>query len=406
MAQSFSVSEQVRIEIRGCRDRVTVMGWDDVRSVVTDVAARQDGDSIFVEEARRVGLRVPRTASVSIADCDADVRVEGLAGRVELASIDGDVVLRGLTEAVIRDLDGDLVAKGVGSLTGAGRWDGDAALRGIEQLQIAQVEGDASLGDVGTVTIETIEGDLNIRGLRGALRLGQVDGDVTLHDAAGDLNLARVDGDFVAQGVRGNVDAPEIDGDAVLSLDEVKGVLLRADGDVVLNLPIGTNAEIELDVPHGDWVARAGIRIIEQDEHHMRGTLGSGGPKVQLESLHDDIVVRAGGIPGPRAEFSEEFRAPFVEMGQEMAEMGQRIAQEVRQSVHESLTRSGFRSHGSYEFRHHRKRRHQHHAPEETVEPEPSGPVAGSPERRAILDAIARGELSVDDAIRKLRGEE
>lgn len=42
---------------------------------------------------------------------------------------------------------------------------------------------------------------------------------------------------------------------------------------------------------------------------------------------------------------------------------------------------------------------------EAPAEEKPRGPVAGSPERKAILDAIARGELSVDEAIRKLTGE-
>ena len=160
---------------------------------------------------------------------------------------------------------------------------------------------------------------------------------------------------------------------------------------------------------HGDWVARAGIKIVEQDEHHMRGTIGSGGAKVQIESLHDDVVVRAGSAKEPHFEFSAEFHAPFAEMGQEMAQMGQRIAQEVRESVHESLARSGIGHHGRHEFRHHHEHRRHHHpeeAPEMPSEEWPSGPVAGSPERQAILDAIARGELSVDDAIRKLRGED
>jgi hypothetical protein len=44
--------------------------------------------------------------------------------------------------------------------------------------------------------------------------------------------------------------------------------------------------------------------------------------------------------------------------------------------------------------------------PEPPQEVKSSGPAAGSPERQAILDAIARGELSVDDAIRKIRGED
>jgi len=43
---------------------------------------------------------------------------------------------------------------------------------------------------------------------------------------------------------------------------------------------------------------------------------------------------------------------------------------------------------------------------QEPVQAAPRGPAPGSPERQAILDAIARGEMNVDDAIKKLTGEE
>lgn len=407
MPQTYNVTEDMHLDIRGCRDRVTVMGWDQARSMVADAAARQEGNTFIIENARRLTVRLPRTASVTIADCEADVRVEDLAGRVQLANVRGDVILRGLAQALVRDLDGDLVAKGIAVLTGEGTWDGDAALRGItERLEVNEIDGDASLGDMGAVILHDLDGDLSIRGVRSSLQIGDVQGDVDIRGVDGDLNIARIEGDFALAGVRGVLDAPEIKGDAMVTIDAITSVVLTAGGDVVVNLPSDANADIELDAPHGDLVARGNIQVLESDEHHLRGKLGTGGAPVRIESLHDDLIVRTGAA-APRTEYGPrpfaEFGAPFVELGQDFAqmgrEMGRRIAEETRESVEKSLTESGLR-------RRARRSDERSEASETPTEDAPKGPVPGSPERKAILDAVARGELSVDEAIRKIKGEE
>ena len=455
--QTFSVSENVKIQIRACQNRVTVVGWDDARTVAADYAARQEGDTIFVENASKVTLRVPRSASVTISDCEADVRVDDLAGHVELVNIGGDVALRNLRgetiardvdgaliakgvvslrgegkwkgdvalrdvknvqtaevegaasvndvdTAVIRELEGDLVAKQVKSLKGKGTWEGDAVLRSVESAEIEEIEGDASLGDVGTITIQTLGGDLAAQGVRGALTVDEVKGDVSLRDVGGRVALEHVGGDFIASGVRDAVSATDIEGDAIVSFDTVAGLTLCAEGDVVINLPEKADAEVVLDAPRGDLVARAGIKVIEEDESHLRGTIGNGGVKIQAESTNGDLIVRQSGTI-TCCEETEPHGRPF-------ARMGQQIAAEVRQSVRESLGDMRFpeghhRRH--FAFRIHRHDRRHDYEPEpreERVEEKPRGPGAGSPERKAILDAIARGELSVDDAIKKLTGED
>jgi hypothetical protein len=97
-------------------------------------------------------------------------------------------------------------------------------------------------------------------------------------------------------------------------------------------------------------------------------------------------------------------------MGREYAEMGQRIAEQVRESVRQSLDESGIHGHGRHRHFGFHFGRHRHGVdfePRETRgEEKPRGPAAGTPERQAILDAIARGELSVDEAVKKLIGEE
>ena len=444
MSQTFTVSENVRVQIRACRNRVTVAGWDDAHSISVDQPARQEGDTIIVEGATKVSVRVPHTASVVIDDCHADVRVDDLAGNVVLANIRGDLALRNLRgETHARDIDGDVIARQVVSLKGEGKWDGAAALHEVKTFQADEIEGDlvlrgadtatirqvdgdvvlerveqaqinkignsAHLDNIGTVTLQNLEGDLTARGLRGVLTVEAVGGDVNLRDARGRVAIAKIEGDFIASNTQGALDVPEIEGDAVISFDQVAELNLRAEGDVVLNLPADANAELEVDAPEGNIVVRADMKAIGEDENHLRGTLGSGGVKLRVESTEGDVIVRGSGAGERRhhREHRQHQREYYRQYAARYAEMGRRIAEEVRESVHASLAEAGIHEH---------RRKHYWRvgvgidgdevAPrEEPAEEKPRGPVAGSPARQAILDAIARGELNVDDAIKKLRGE-
>src|SRR5512142_1693944 len=169
--QTFTVSQAPQIRVHACKDRVTITGWDDERRVAVDGMARQEGDTILVENAEKVTLRVPRTANVSITGCQADIRLDDLSGPIELADIEGNLALRNLGgEVLVRQLEGDLVARGVASLKGEGTWEGDVSVRGTQNLQVQEIEGDIALNDVGAVALEKIDGDLSVRGVRGGLR--------------------------------------------------------------------------------------------------------------------------------------------------------------------------------------------------------------------------------------------
>jgi hypothetical protein len=121
MNQTLNVSENTRVEIRACRNRVTIIGWDDPQ-ISCDQPVRQDGNTIFVEGATKVNLRVPRAMPITLDDCRADVRAEDLTGELVLTNIRGDIALRNLRgETRIGDIDGSLVARRVTSLKGFAR---------------------------------------------------------------------------------------------------------------------------------------------------------------------------------------------------------------------------------------------------------------------------------------------
>lgn len=417
--QTFRVSGQPHIQIRGCQDRVVVIGWDDAQAVAVRGPAQQEGDTIRVENGERVELRVPRSADVDIAQCDADLRLDNLAGRIELAQIGGDVALDRLSgETRVRDLDGDLVARQVASLNGEGPCEGDVVLRETAHAKLSDVRGDVSLVATGTVTIHALGGDLTAHDVRGALILEDVRGDVHVRGLEGELRLDHARGDLMASAVNGTLEARDVGGDAVVSLLSIHELHVRADGDIVLSLPQEASAQLELDAPRGDVLTHAPLHDVQQDQGHLVGAMGNGGPQVKAESRRGDIIVQLGGEgrPGERRHHEHQHHHPA---GDEFASMGHRIAAEVHASVRQSLQESlgefwTRRGHGRRKWG-----RWTPGAPAgdepaaggespsaaSAPEDKPHGPAAGSPERQAILDAIARGELSVDEAIRKLTGE-
>jgi DUF4097 and DUF4098 domain-containing protein YvlB len=388
--QTYAVPENVRIEIRNCHNRVTVNGGEDARTVVANGSARQDGDTLVFENMNKVLVRVPRTATVCITDCDADVRVDDLAGRVEIVRVDGDLALRNLRgETVVGQVDGDLAIKNVSTLQGQGVWNGDVAIR---ETSIAK--------------LETLDGDLSVWGNRELLVVKEIDGDVNLREMNGRVIINHIGGDLIASEFKGGLEVADIRGDAIVSLVQAAEVKMVAKGDIVLRLPENIDADIELDAPHGDLIARHDIQVIEEDEQHLRGTIGNGGIKIQVESTHGDLILE-GQQPMRHLHFAR--------MGQEIAEQvhaslgdvprGHVIAEQVRESVRASL--GDWKRHGRHRVI---IRKHPHPDEDETtfeepIEETPPKPTLTSAERQAILDAIARGELSVDDAIKKLRGE-
>ena len=130
-------------------------------------------------------------------------------------------------------------------------------------------------------------------------------------------------------------------------------------------------------------------------ENHLSDSLGTGGTKIRAESARGDLILRACGGGRHRAH-------RVVVRSDEFADRGQRIAQEVHESVRESLKGWRAQAHPRVKIKKHWGRWHpredDEHEEEVRAEERPRGPKPGSSERQSILDAIARGELNVDQA--------
>jgi DUF4097 and DUF4098 domain-containing protein YvlB len=182
-------------------------------------------------------------------------------------------------------------------------------------IEASGVTMDVDVEDVGgTVSINSVEGTVTVRGGQGNVALNAVDGDVTLERAEGNLALNSVDGDVVVRSASGvlsiqavdgsitmeeitsdNVEANTVDGDISYRgtiRDDGRYFMSTHDGDIALTVPEGTNARVSVSTFTGDMDAAFPITMEgDVDSRRFSFTLGSGKALVELSTFDGTIEL-------------------------------------------------------------------------------------------------------------------
>ncbi len=125
-----------------------------------------------------------------------------------------------------------------------------------------------------------------------------VNGDLEITGIEGDVNASLVNGDLEARGLTGNVELASVNGtlEVVLaSLASDRSVSLESvNGSVELAVPADADAEFEAETVHGRIRSDFGFEVKRGDYvgSSLRGTLGSGGARVELETVNGSIEIR------------------------------------------------------------------------------------------------------------------
>lgn len=316
---TFAMDPSPTIIIRRCGEDVEIMGWDDARAEVhSDSEAHVDynpGQVLIRDAEESVRLRVPHGSTVRVEHADGDLRAERVAS-FEAGHINGDSAVAGIDGACrLGQVEGDLRVERVGSLEAghvngdttittlagpcrARQIEGDLHVRGVADLTVQHVNGDAHLSGGGMCAVEQIEGDIRARDLAG-LVLGhvngdldmasvsgrcavrQVEGDVQIRDVA-ELAVEHVNGDLRASGVRVRCAVGQVEGDATLR--DVADLQLRA-----------VNGDLELDGVGG----RLALEHVNGDAR-LRGAFAGLGP-LRIEG---DLELQTAYSPGDRYELA------------------------------------------------------------------------------------------------------
>jgi hypothetical protein len=288
----------VRVTVAG---DLRVGGWERSEVAAEGVEAGNgavwldDDGTVHVESDGDLRLRVPYGARLSVDAVGGDARVAEVHGEVELATVGGDLVLRGVGPATLDEVGGDLSARDLaGSLT------------------VSQVGADLSAGGIaGDVTVGRVGADLAVRDVEGALTV----------DAVGaDASIRRVTGSVVV--VAGS--------DARLALEPVPGESYRVSAGAGIRCVVAPDSHADVWIQSG-----AGVRV-DTPELQMKPDssttaaqfrLGDGGPEIRLTSGGTVAFLAREGGSGVEEEAGYQF-------GEEFAAMAEELARHIEQRVH------------------------------------------------------------------------
>ncbi len=220
------------------------------------------------------------------------------------------------------------------------------------------------------VEASTVSGGLSVTGTRGSHEMKSVSGEVSIDDVQGPMQLRTVSGDVSGSRYAGRVEANSVSGEiefdrsrvrtpdivtvsgdvsihaVSIREDQAEGRVKTVSGDVVL-VVADADAEIDHKTVSGDVIVEVAARTEKTSRRDRHIVIGSGGgPQFRVKTVSGDLKVRRAPVVAVDAEGAAEEAMP----------MGA---------------------------------------------PEPPPPQRGAAARE-ILERVARGELTVDDAAAQL----
>lgn len=257
------------VEVNNVQGKVTVVAWDrqevkvtgtiendqhkfefsgDNDRVVITVRAEGKQHSYGRQDDAILEVRVPVGSRLNVQTVSADIEVRGVTGTQRLESVSGDIIATVFDEQLdLRTISGDVDLRGSGgkAMVYAESTSGNVKARGLG----------------GSLEAKSVSGDLDLElGLTPGLRLETVSGDV-------DAKLTLADG--------GRLDAQSVSGDVT----------------VMFGQPV--NGEFDIESFSGDIDNCFGPKSARKNQYapgsELRFTEGSGGARVNLETLSGDI---------------------------------------------------------------------------------------------------------------------
>ncbi len=220
------------------------------------------------------------------------------------------------------------------------------------QLDATTVSGELSVsGTRGPLELRSVSADVNVRDVQGPLRVRSVSGDIEVVDYAGQVEANAVSGDVRFE--RSRVRSPEVvtvsgdvDMDAVITTSESgEGRVKTVSGDVELSFA-EADVEVDYSTTSGDAQVDGSAEIHKEGRRDRRIVIGRGTGRLRVKTISGDLCCRctdeaatSATVPSPAADEPIPMREPPA--------------------------------------------------------PPPAPPSAAA---REVLDRLARGELSVDDA--------
>ncbi len=163
--------------------------------------------------------------------------------------------------------------------------------------------------------VKSVDGNLDVLGFEGDLRLATVDGNLTIEDCAGQISAKSVDGNAELRNIEGRVEARTVDGDldidgrlnhleasstdgdltirvAAESMMEGGWSVRTTDGDISMTLPEGFGADLDVEADDGDIESDHPMMMEgKMGKHRFQGQLYSGGHPLRIRTSDGSVKL-------------------------------------------------------------------------------------------------------------------
>lgn len=262
----------------------------------------------------------------------------------------------------------------------------------------------------GQVTIHTASGDIRVEGVTAEIALQAMSGDVRAIRTSGDLALQSASGDLVAEGTSGRLSAHTASGDVRVTSTRIDGFQIQtANGDILIDALLGGDGSFRAQTASGDVQltlrsaadgqepaatlafqtvsgdARVAAPFRQTDRRLWQAGADDRGPRLEVTTVNGDLAAGCAEVERITAP------APSPALLTEDAPPSPPSSSVQPASPPESI---GHPEHGP--------RREGEPATTE-ARPGPGPSMAhGAASRLAVLAAVERGEIDIEEALRRL----
>lgn len=289
--------------------------------------------------------------------------------------------------------------------------EGDISVRGLTGLlEVETVNGDASLRDMGSVVLGAVESDFSLRGAKGDVFVCSVGGDASLREVGGSLRLDSVSDDLSVRGVSGGLKV-DVDEDVIIHVEPRPGqeYAVTAGDDILLVLPPDVNVTLSIHAEdiNIDWPGvppqEGGSRVV---------TLGNGAARIELNAGGDVVVTNRPEAAEAADEYGNFAGMMFDwgswgrEVGERWGGLGRSLGERISQRAQEAARRAERKAEAMAK-QVERQGRHRAHADRlkwnfSTGRPPKPGEPVSEEERMMILKMLAEKKITVEEAERLL----
>jgi DUF4097 and DUF4098 domain-containing protein YvlB len=143
--------------------------------------------------------------------------------------------------------------------------------------------------------IRSTNGDVELVGRYGDIKAGSTNGDIKLLGSAAAADLSTTNGSVNAADLTGPISAHTTNGRITLTVSALKGdiVARTTNGSITARLGGEINAQLKVHTTNGhiETSLPITIRDLAQSRRRLEGTIGSGGPLIDLSTTNGSVTI-------------------------------------------------------------------------------------------------------------------